>query len=503
MKKIGMIPYFSLIMFPLLGFVGSVNVGISYILSGRLMGLLWASAKLGLISAVLCILIGLGAAIGIRSSRLCEKSIRWFFLTMAPVPYYIYALSWMYLVRSFVYTMPMVARNMSSGIGPCIFVNVMSFLPITTGLILMELESMDEKLSNMGLIYGNGTTVLKKILIPSLAPIMFISGILVFVLSITDYSVPSLFQYNTYTLEIFSSYSKGLSLTTVGLISLPLVIPVFLLTTLLIMLIRQTSIHNSKCNTKRMSIEGGMRILTIGALVICILQIVIPIVSFGITMGEFTTLLESIVTCSEEYISSLYIATSASIIAVIVSFGAILSLDNKDSFLVTALALLPLALPSSLIAMGLLSVVNGSVIHELSQTFLFPSIGCTIKYMPFDFLILKVYGKRVNQQQIQMARCMRTSRSSYFRNILLPMYGPALIGSFIITFLLSFGEESIAMILMPPGYQTLAVMIYNYLHYGASELVSGFCLLSIVVTILLMSLIFIAFHNHRGECRYD
>lgn len=45
-----------------------------------------------------------------------------------------------------------------------------------------------------------------------------------------------------------------------------------------------------------------------------------------------------------------------------------------------------------------------------------------------------------------------------------------------ISFLLSFGEEGIMLVLMPPGAETVSVKIYNYLHYGASEYVSGFCL---------------------------
>ena len=35
---------------------------------------------------------------------------------------------------------------------------------------------------------------------------------------------------------------------------------------------------------------------------------------------------------------------------------------------------------------------------------------------------------------------------------------------------------------MPPGMETASVKIYNYLHYGASEYVAGFCL----ITVLLM-----------------
>ncbi len=56
-------------------------------------------------------------------------------------------------------------------------------------------------------------------------------------------------------------------------------------------------------------------------------------------------------------------------------------------------------------------------------------------------------------------------------------------------FLLTLGEEGIPLILMPPGYETLAVKVYNYLHYGASELVSGFCLITVLFTAGLFALV--------------
>lgn len=502
MKKILRLPYLILILLPILGFIGEIEIKANYIFSSRLLRLLWASTKLGIISSSICVILGLGAAIAIRSTSLYKKKSRWFFLLLAPVPYYIYALAWMYIVRSFANFLPAVTRSMSSGIWTCVFVNVMSFLPITTGLILLELEHQDEKFQEMALLYDNWNGVLNKIIVPGLLPIMSVSGILVFVLSVTDFSVPSLFQYNTYTLEIFSDYSKGLGLATVGLISLPLIVPVYLLILLLLVLVKKTSVIKSIFNKRKMEITGIGKLLSISALTVCVLQILVPTLSFIFTMGSLSSLLESLITCKNEFIVSFIISATAGLLAVIGTFPAVHSTKFQNSRLFEAIALIPLAIPSSLISMGLLSVINGSFIHELSRSFLFPALGCAIKYMPFAFLCMKVYGRHLDKKQLEMASCMMPSIGAYVIKILLPMYMPSLIGSFLITFLLSFGEESIGLILMPPGYQTLAVMIYNYLHYGASELVSGFCLVTILMTILL-SLLLLTLLEHKAEKKYD
>lgn len=479
------LPYFILMALPIISFVGTPKIGIDYIFSDRLMGLLRSSVKLGFTSGFFCVIVGLGAAIGISSSRLYNKKIRWFFLAFAPIPYYIYALSYMYIVRYMLGVAPAIARSIASGFLPCVFVNVLSFLPITTGLILMEIERLDSKEQEMALMYYKWNGVISKIVVPSLLPIMCVSGMLVFVLSITDFSVPSLFQYNTFTLEIFSSYSKGWDLVTVGFISLPLVVPVFLVTALLIFATRKTAIYRNRKNYVRLHTRGLLGGLCKCGIVACILQIGLPTISFGFTAGSMENIIASVKTCSDQFFVSVRISAIAGLLAVIVTLPLVLVVGRKNNFLLTSAALLPLAMPSSLIAMGLLTTVNGSIIHNLSRWIMFPAIGCAIKYMPFVFLAMTMYQKHMDHRKIEMARCYKTSNFSYFFRIILPTYIPIIIGSFLITFLLSMGEEGVGLILMPPGYQTLAVMIYNYLHYGASQLVSGFCLLTVVITLIL------------------
>ena len=156
-------------------------------------------------------------------------------------------------------------------------------------------------------------------------------------------------------------------------------------------------------------------------------------------------------------------------------------------FEVKALFFFPMAVPSSLVAMGLLHVVNGSLFHWMSQTIYFPALGCAVKYMPFVVLIFMARAKRILREEMEIARVYAVSEADYFRRILLPAYRPAILGAGALVFLLTLGEEGITLVLMPPGYETMAVKVYNYLHYGASELVSGFFLLTVLMTAGIMA----------------
>lgn len=492
------LPYFVLMALPIIGFVGVPTVGLDYLFSTRLMGLLWSSLKLGATSSFLCVLVGLKAALAVRSTSLYNKKTRWFFLAFSPIPYYIYALSFMYMVRYMLNISPTIARSMASGFFSCIFVNLLSFLPIATGLILMELERLDIQQQELALLYYGWNDVVFKIIIPSLRPIITVAGMLIFILSVTDFSVPSLFQYNTFTLEIFSSYSKGLDLTTVGFISLPLIMIVLAVASALVVTMKRTAIYKNQNNNKKIHTTGILRWFCKFGLLVCLIQIIVPTVTFAYTAGDFENIMKSIEICWDEFTVSVMISAYAGGIAVGVTLPLVLVLHKKINLPITILALVPLAMPSSLIAMGLLSTVNGSIIHNMSRSVIFPALGCGIKYMPFVFLSMMMYQKHMDMKKIEIARCYMRSKITLFFCIILPMYLPILVGSFLMTFLLSMGEEGIGLILMPPGYQTLAVMIYNYLHYGASQLVSGFCLLTVVMT-LLLTIVMIGLFDWRGK----
>lgn len=484
-QSVFIVLYYVVLMLPILGFVTKEIAWQDVTLNARRFGLLGNSCLLALLSAGACMIVGTLAAAHIHNGRLRDRRGRWFFLLLAPIPYYIYALTWMYLVRMLGQLHRGIMNSAMTGLVPCIFVNVLSFLPLTTGLILAAMEQHDKKAEEMAQVYAHGNSVFFRIVFPAVLPTVFAAGILVFILSVTDFSVPSLFQYQTYTLEIFSEYSRGRSLGEIGLLAIPLICPVLILVMMMERGIASIPIRRSRIGKKGLHLTGMFRIMGNFAVIFCILQIVIPVSVFIYQIENWSHLIESIRVCAEELMISLLIAALAAGMAVMIAgpTGAWLS-EKKLVWRLSAI--FPLAVPSSLIAMGLLSAVNGSIFHELSLTVFFPALGCAIKYMPFVVLIFIARARRIHREELELARVYAVSERRYFRQILLPIYKPAILGSAALVFMLTLGEEGITLILMPPGYETLAVKIYNYLHYGASELVSGFCLLTVVFTALLL-----------------
>lgn len=473
--------YFLLILLPVLGFFED---GMSWgepVWNLRRLGLIGNSFLLASLSACGCVAVGVPAAVGIHNGRLRNSRNRWFFLLLAPVPYYIYALTWMYLVR----IMGRMDRRWyaisMTGLLPCVAVNVMAFLPVVTGVVLIAMEHYDRQQEEIAKLYSPGHRVLMRVVLPAIRPSILAAGILVFVLSVTDFSVPSLFQYQTYTLELFSEYSRGCSLGQIGRLALPLILLVLMLVLAAFRGIRALSAGSAPMGEEGLDLPGIWALPGRLGVAACVLQLFIPVTIFILEIQDWKSVWDSILLCSEELAVSLAIAALASVTALVVAGPVGAWIAEKPSF-VTALTLFPVAVPSSLVAMGLLCVVNGSLFHWLSQTIYFPALGCAIKYMPFAVLLFMARAQRIPREELELGRMYAVSKAAYFFRVVLPAYRPAVLGAAALIFLLTLGEEGITLVLMPPGYETLAVKVYNYLHYGAGELVSGFCLVTIAVT---------------------
>lgn len=481
MQRIAVGSYFFLLMLSILGFFSEGILKDDPVWNVRRLGLLWNSCLLAFLSALGCVAIGVPAAAQIHNGRLRSSGKRCFFLLLAPVPYYIYALTWMCLARILGKADRRWLAMSMTGLLPCLLVNIMAFLPVVTGLILVSMEHYGRQYEEIAQVYAEDNKVLLRVVLPAIWPSVSAAGILVFILSATDFSVPSLFQYQTYTLELFSEYSRGCGLYQIMKLAFPLIFLVLGLVLYALRGLRTLSMDSLSMGKNGLNLTGGLSIIGYLAVLVCILQLAVPAFVFIWEIRDWENAWKSVILCSEELVVSLVIAGLASVSALCVAGPIGCWLSNKE-YVWTGLALFPMAVPSSLIAMGLLRAVNGSFFHWLSQTVYFPALGCAVKYMPFVVLIFMARAKRISQEELEIAKVFTDSEAGYFFRVLLPAYWPAILSSGILVFLLTLGDEGITLVLMPPGYETLAVKIYNYLHYGSGELVSGFCLIMTIVT---------------------
>ena len=117
-----------------------------------------------------------------------------------------------------------------------------------------------------------------------------------------------------------------------------------------------------------------------------------------------------------------------------------------------------------------------------------PVLAGLARFTPLAVIVLVAQLRSINPLLIDAANILQTSRWQTWRQIWLPMLTPGLLAAAGIVFALTTGELGATLLVAPPGHATLTIRIYNFLHYGASSVVAGLCLM-MAVTILIAGVI--------------
>ena len=189
--------------------------------TGRRMGLLLRS--LGLSAGVALIDMVLGILIACASWSWDRRWawIRWLPLALLALPPYIHALAWSASAQQLTV---LLGTPQPDGLLLSLWVMAMALLPVGIGLALASLETVARPLVDAARIRQDDLTTLWHVVLPLAGPLLTAGGGLIFVLSLMDYSVPSLFGVNVYALEIFAEFSASNQPVRAFLLSTPLLV---------------------------------------------------------------------------------------------------------------------------------------------------------------------------------------------------------------------------------------------------------------------------------------
>jgi iron(III) transport system permease protein len=145
--------------------------------------------------------------------------------------------------------------------------------------------------------------------------------------------------------------------------------------------------------------------------------------------------------------------------------------------------LIPLAIPSPLIGIGMIMMGNVPVLSSVYPAFIMPALVSVVKFAPFAAIILSIQMRGIDPLLFDAAAIFTRSRINTWSRIHLPLLAPGLVVSAGILAALTLAELGATLIVSPPGHTTITMRIYNYLHYGSSSDVAGLCL---IVTLLIL-----------------
>ncbi len=153
--------------------------------------------------------------------------------------------------------------------------------------------------------------------------------------------------------------------------------------------------------------------------------------------------------------------------------------------------LLPIAVPGSLMGIGLISLWNTPATARVYDSAAILVLSYLARFVPVATLVLVARFRRIDWQLIDAARVQMPSPFRAWVQVYIPLFAKAGAVSMFLVFVLSVAELSATILTMPPGGGTMAVRIFNYLHYGASDVVAYLSFVIPIMAILFAATLFL------------
>jgi iron(III) transport system permease protein len=441
---------------------------------------------LGLAAAVAAAGTGTGLLITTalwRKPRVMTFIVLLLVLALIPIPPYIHALTWSSAVAA--------ANTVLGTLGAAplpvsgwlisFWVQFMALLPVAVFLCWIALASVDRSLVDAARTMRSDGEVLIRVILPLAAPTLTATSGFLFVMSCTDYSVPSLFSSDTYALDIFAYFSASASAAGALVCAIPLLIITFFVMGWCrtgIRRLAQTPNWTDASFDLPLAFNPAVRALQEGAIALFCIQVIVIFLGLILAAVPLSRLVTTIGFSAGEIRNSILIAALAVVIAIPLACAAARELLDdgiRGSFWWWTI-LAPLAVPAPLIGIGLITLWNTPPFTVLYGTILMPVFAALARFAPVAAIILFVQLRSVDTALFDAARIFTRDTFYSVRTVFVPLVTPGLFIASALLGALTLGELGATLIVIPPGTGTLAIKIYNYLHFGAATEVAGLCL---------------------------
>lgn len=461
----------------------------------RQLTLLARSAGLALLVALCAMAAGTLAATALwQWTRGPRCVLRWWFLLLLFIPPYLQAQAWRDAVLAAISMLGASPAAGATSWGMSWLIEVLIYMPLATGLALLGLVHVDPQLLQAAQLSRTGSSILLRIALPLAAPQILAGGGLVFLFCLVDYGIPSLLQQSSYPLEIFTYFSGGGPAGGALLISLPMLLIAAAGLAAALGGLRELALSpvaGRQETAVALTWPWWLQLLQRLALALLALELIVPLAVYWRAAGRGTQVLQVAVDAAAELATTGWIALWAGLLALPLGYVLAQKLLRAKFSLAWWLGILaPAALPAPLLGIGLLVVWNRPGLSAVLDSLALPVLVVLARFTFVAALIIMMQLKRLDSSVLDAARVFCPSRRALWWRVYLPLYAPGLLGAGLLVAALSAGELGGTLLVVPPGRATLALRVYNYLHYGASAQVAGLCLL---LTVLVLALALAAF----------
>lgn len=444
---------------------------------------------IGFFTSVVAGGIGLVLAVFFECTNLSYRKL-FKFLLFIPflIPTYIFTFSWMGVLGKRGTFTNLVFHNLPFNIyNPfaLVFFLSLSYFPIAMFIISLGLKNMDRNLIDSGRL-ANRKKMIRKVVLPLIRPHLLIACFFVFVLAISEYTVPSFLRVNVYSSEVFDQLAVFYDTRKAMIYSLPVIFLAMLLAGFIYFYFKKNSFTTISSFTRKnvnfIFLSKNQKVVAyFFILVLLSFSFLIP--TIFLIIESQTSFFNAIASTKVQIASSFLTSLAGAAVVTLLGFFAYYFLKNSR-YLITLVSF-PLAISSTVIGMSLINLYNNLPVPIYGTTWIV-ILGYLLRFLPFSVFIFSSFFPQVSTSVEESARLSRAGFFKRIYKIVFPLNKGGLISSFLIVFILCFGEVGVTQMVSPPGFQTLSLRIETLMHYANYSFVAS-------LSLFLISLIFFVY----------
>lgn len=486
---------------------------------------LWHSQIPGLLENTIWLVIttiGFTLIIGVTAAWLVERTDlpgrsawRWLLALPLAIPAYVAAICWIILLRrgGLVEVAAMNMFDIPRGqlplpriynltgatlvIGLCVFPYV--YLPVAASL-----RSLDRTLEEAARISGHGPwQTFRRITLPLIAPAAAAGALLVSLYVLSDFGTVAMLRYRTFTVAIFQQFTGQIDRSGASILSFVLIgltIPLLAAEAWASQRMRRTTRAASWRPVQVVRLGRGRWLACAAVAMLVLLSSGIPLLVLGglsIQGIFFPTRVDQIWGINSQGLwrtglGSLIVAGGAATLATLLSFAPALlatRYPGRFSGILLSISKSAFALPGIIAGLALVLLFNRWV-PFIYGTITMMIIGFALRLLPQAVATNEAALRRVGPSLEQAARVMGCRPVTVFRRVTLPIAAPGIAASWALIFITGMKELPMAIMLRPPGFDTLSVRIWaaasESVHTQAAPAAFVLIVLTLLTLLLLM-----------------
>lgn len=373
------------------------------------------------------------------------------------------------------------------------FILSMNLFPVMMLVTEYALKNINPRFEESGLAVGSIFQVIRKITLPLIAPSIVSGMMIVFVLSLSDFGIPSLLQVNVLTTQIFTQFSAFYNEKAATAIASPLIIIAFGVIMLEHIYLRGKSFEILGRKVTRGQIQYHAKWPRITGIIFCsaVLSVcvIIPLTTLFFHSRPFRVYHDAFLLARRGIINSiLFGAIGATCLTCIGFFLGYLSERIRSGIRNTAAFCiwLSFAVPATVLGVGLIKLWNRpeGVFQFVYDTLWIVILGYTVRFLPLSSRIMANYLKQI---PYTLEEAGAVTGASWFRiagNVLLPLQSNGLVAVWLISFMFCTGELGTTILVYPPGHETLPIALFTIMANSPTNIVSAVSVIIVVMTLL-------------------